>query len=154
MNSSIQLKRTNSADPDLPPLITHLDTYLNGIYGERMKFFNQFNGLEDIKQVVIAYLDGEAVGSAAIKYFDADTMELKRMIIVQSARQKGIGRAIVAGLLEWAKELGAKRVILETGYEMPGAMVFYQRAGFELMDNYGPYVGVEESRCFEMELGG
>lgn len=117
-----------------------------------MVFFDQFNGLEDIKQVVIAYRGDEAIGCGSFKAFGSGTVELKRMFVTPAQRGRRVGSVIVSEIEHWAAELGKSRIILETGHEMPGAVAFYARAGFERIDNYGPFVGVEESCCYAKDV--
>ena len=153
MNSSIEFRRTDSNDPALPPLIEQLDQHLYGIYGDRMEFFSLFNGFECIKHVMIVFADGQPVGCGSIKAYEPGVIELKRMYVAPSVRGQGVGSQLVDQLAAWATELGFQRMILETGHEMTDAVALYQKTGFSKMDNYEPYVGVEESWCFRRELG-
>ncbi len=52
-------------------------------------------------------------------------------------------------LERWAQQLGYQRCVLETGKKQPEAIALYTRRGYHLIPNYGQYVGVESSVCFE-----
>jgi len=52
-------------------------------------------------------------------------------------------------LEKWAKELGYKKVILETGDQLSEAINLYQKHQYEITDNYGPYIGMKESVCMK-----
>ena len=74
------------------------------------------------------------------------------MYIDESHRGNGYGGIIIEGLEKWAKELGAKMCILETGIRQTGAIRLYQKNGYCEINNYGQYAGVEESICFQKEI--
>ncbi|MBA3352619.1 MAG: GNAT family N-acetyltransferase, partial [Blastocatellia bacterium] len=49
------LKRTNSQDPDFLSLVTLLDEYLTEVDGDEHAYYAQFNGFDQIPNVVVAY---------------------------------------------------------------------------------------------------
>jgi len=55
-------------------------------------------------------------------------------------------------LEHWAVELGYKKCVLETGKRQPDAIALYTKQGYESIPNYGQYMGMENSVCFEKEL--
>ena len=52
----------------------------------------------------------------------------------------------------WAKELGYKKCVLETGDKMLEAIGLYKKSGYKIIKNYGQYENIESSICFEKEL--
>jgi hypothetical protein len=52
----------------------------------------------------------------------------------------------------WAKELQYKKIVLETGKRQVDAVQLYLKNGYQIIPNYGQYVGVENSVCFEKVL--
>ena len=116
--------------------------------GDTNDFFVQYNKIDLIKNVVVAYIDQAPVGCGAIKEYDAHTMEVKRMFVLPEMRGKGIASAILLELENWARELGYKKCLLETGTNMLDAIALYKKMGYEKVANYGQYVGVENSVCF------
>lgn len=147
------LKRTNSDDPDFQALVKELDKDLAIRDGEDHAFFVQFNKINAIKHAVLAYENEKAVGCGAIKEYDADTMEVKRMFVPLEKRGKGIASGVLKELERWAKELGYKTCILETGQKQPEAIALYQKNNYGIIKNYGQYAEVESSVCFEKQLG-
>ncbi len=77
----IRLNRTTSADTDFQNLVTELDKDLRIRDGEDHSFFAQFNKIDNIKHVVVAYQGDIPVGCGAIKQYDETTMEVKRMFV-------------------------------------------------------------------------
>lgn len=146
------IKRTDSDDSDFRKLVTALDKDLAIRDGDDHAFFAQFNKIAAIKHVVVAYENDVAVGCGAIKEYEAGVMEVKRMFVPLEKRGKGIASIVLDELEEWAKELGYKKCILETGKKQPEAIRLYEKNNYHLIKNYGQYANVESSVCFEKLL--
>ena len=122
------------------------------MYGAEQAFFDQFNKVDTIRHVVIAYTDGEPVGCGAIKEYATDVMEVKRMFVDRRFRGQGIASRLLTELEQWAHELGYKRCILETGNKQQEAIRLYEKAGYRIIPNYGQYMGVASSVCMQKML--
>lgn len=147
-----KLKRTNSDDLDFQKLVAELDKDLAIRDGEEHSFFAQFNKISTIKYVVLIYENDIAVGCGAIKEYEENIMEIKRMFVPQEKRGKGIASIVLKELENWAKELGFKKCILETGIKQPEAISLYKKNDFSIIKNYGQYAEVENSVCFEKSI--
>ena len=141
--------RTDNKNVDFNKLIIELDAYLKVTDGEDHEFYNQFNGLDNIKNVVIAYKDKQAIGCGAFKKFDNETIEIKRMYVKFAHRGSGTAQAILNSLELWASEKDFKKCILETGDRQIEAIKFYKKAGYIRIPNYGQYAQMDNSNCFE-----
>jgi putative acetyltransferase len=126
-----------------------LDEDLERRYGAQQGFFNQFNKLDKIKNVVTAYLDGAPVGCGALRAYNDTDIEIKRMFVADEHRGKGIAIQVLNELEAWAAELQFKNCILETGANQPEAISLYLKCGYEITEAYGHYVGVENSICMK-----
>ncbi len=146
---NITLTRTNSANPDFQMLVRDLDKDLAIRNGEENDFFAQYNKIDLINHVVLAYSEHTPVGCGAMKAYDPVTMEIKRMFVPAEMRGKGIAIAVLTELENWSRELGYQKCILETGKQMPEAIALYKKCGYRIIPNYGQYVNVESSVCFE-----
>lgn len=146
--------RTDSTNTDFKMLVNQLDRYLMGINGDDHDFFDQFNKIDNIRHVVVLYLDGQPAGCGAIKEYEPGIMEVKRMFVPPATRGKGLATAVLKELEAWAAELGYEKCILETGDIMPDAIALYKKNGYSSIPNYGQYVGVASSVCFEKLLKG
>jgi putative acetyltransferase len=151
-NLMIDLLRTNSGNPDFIKLVKLLDAELAIVDKEDHSFYSQFNKINKIKHVVVAYEDEMPAGCGAIKEYDAVTMEVKRMYVLPESRKKGIALKILDELESWAAELSFTSCILETGKRQPEAIGLYKKSGYKQIPNYGQYAGVENSVCFGKEL--
>ncbi|MGB5189273.1 GNAT family N-acetyltransferase [Robiginitalea sp.] len=141
--------RTDSRDPDFRLLVEKLDAELSLRDGPDHSFYHQFNGIEDLDRVVVAYEGSVPVACGALKPFGGEAMEIKRMFVLQLYRGKGAAQKVIHALEEWARESGLSRCVLETGKRQPEAIAFYQKTGYVQIENYGPYRGIENSLCFE-----
>ncbi len=148
----IQFIRTDSANTDFIQLVAALDADLRIRDGEEHAFYAQFNKIDTIKHVIVAYENSIAIGCGAIKPFAPDCMEVKRMFVLPEHRGKHIATAILEQLENWAVELKNSTCILETGTRQPEAIALYTKCGYERMDNYGQYAGVVNSVCFSKRL--
>ena len=67
------------------------------------------------------------------------TMELKRMIVEEAARRKGIGMALLRGAEAEALRLGAHTVLLEVGTRNTDAQALYRRWRYQSCEPFSPY---------------
>ncbi|GAA5533448.1 GNAT family N-acetyltransferase [Deinococcus aluminii] len=95
---------------------------------------------------------GVLLACGALKRIGPDTAEVKRMYTLPEARGRGLGRQILTALIERGRALGFRRLVLETGELQAEAIHLYESAGFRRIPNYGYYVGVEGSLCYELPL--
>ena len=144
-----QLKRTTSDNEDFKFLVRLLDQELLLRDGKDYEFFAQFNTLENIRYVVVAYENNQPAGCGAIKSFTSNSMEIKRMFVAPSFRGKGIAQSILSELENWSLDLGSKTCVLETGERQFEAVNLYHKCGYRVIPNFGPYVQVKTSICFE-----
>lgn len=144
----IRLKRATATDSDFIALVKQLDKNLAISDGEDHAFYDQFNKLDTIKHTIIGYKNDVPVTCGAIKLFDAHTFEIKRMYTTDFARGNGYAVQVLNELENWATTLGATRCVLETGINQQAAIALYKKCGYTRIDNYGQYIGVENSFCF------
>ena len=148
----IKIVRTNSDNQDFINLVVDLDAYLKITDKDEHDFYNQYNNIDVIKHVVVVYIDAIPVGCAAIKSFEATSMEIKRMYVSNEHRGKGIAQKLIEELEIWTKELGLKKCVLETGRRQKAAVKFYRKCNYKVIENYGQYIGMKNSICFEKQL--
>jgi putative acetyltransferase len=148
----VKIIRTDSGNQDFIKLVKYLDAYLAEKDGHDHSFYAQFNKIDKIKCVVVAYENDKPVGCGSIKEYRSNTVEIKRMYTLPESRGKGIATKVLNELEIWATELGYEKCILETGKRQPEAADLYKKNGYTLIPNYGQYVGIENSLCFEKEI--
>lgn len=148
----MKILRTTSENSDFQKLVKQLDEYLAIMDGDEHAFYDQFNKIDLLKNCVVIFDNNEAVACGAIKEFDEKSMEIKRMFTLPEKRGKGLASTILKELETWTKELGYKKTILETGKKQTEAIALYNKRDYKIIPNYGQYIGIENSVCFEKEL--
>ncbi|MDX2361207.1 MAG: GNAT family N-acetyltransferase [Crocinitomicaceae bacterium] len=148
----LRIQRTDTTHKDFEQLERELDAYLKVVDGDDHAFYDQYNHLESIKHIVLAYFDEEPVGCGAFKEYSKDTIEIKRMFVNANFRGKGIATQLLFELEDWARELNFTTSLLETGKKQLEAVELYKSKGYTLIPNYGQYALIENSLCFEKQL--
>jgi GNAT superfamily N-acetyltransferase len=150
--SSIEFLRTSSSNPYFQLLIQALDEDLYKRNGEGQLIYRQYNQVDQIKHVMIVYLDGEPVGCGCFKKFDPETVEMKRMYVLPEMRGKQLAAKLLQELEKWAVEEGFHNAVLETGLRQVEAIRLYTVAGYLRTENYGQYIGMADSICYRKTL--
>ncbi|MFF3128333.1 GNAT family N-acetyltransferase [Streptomyces sp. NPDC057908] len=101
---------------------------------------------------VIAHHDGIAVGCGGVRLLDADTAEIKRMYVAETARGRGLGRRILEHLEQRAFDSGATQIVLETGWRNYGALTLYRQAGYGSRPSYVPGRDLSVNRAMGKRL--
>ncbi|MEO8275052.1 MAG: GNAT family N-acetyltransferase [Thermoanaerobaculia bacterium] len=119
-------------------------------YAERLGVDLCFQGfakeLEDLQEkygppagcILLARDGGEAVGCIALRRVSDETCEMKRLYVRSSARGTGLGRRLAIALIDFAGQLGYRRMILDTLATMTEAHRLYASLGFTDTAAYYP----------------
>jgi GNAT superfamily N-acetyltransferase len=83
--------------------------------------------------LLIAKDDGEPAGCIALRDRGEGTSELKRLYVQPGHRGKDLGRILVGAVIECARELGYRRIILDSHVSMTKAHEIYANAGFRVI---------------------
>ncbi len=78
-----------------------------------------------------AELDGKPVGCVGIRPFSDGVCEMKRLYVEPEARGHGAGHALALAGIRAAKELGYRRILLDTMPAMRMAVKLYRELGFK-----------------------
>lgn len=84
----------------------------------------------------LAEIDGEMVGGGGIyptDGLDTDTCELVKMYLLPQARGHGLGRLLIEKCINAAREMGYKKIYLETMPELKQALKVYEKFGFHYL---------------------
>lgn len=130
---------------------------LEGLYG-RPDEGHEMDGA-DVVTMLVGHLDGRPVACGALR--DAADLadevgpgaaELKRMYVAPKVRGRGLSWDVLRALEARARELGYRRLILETGLAQPAAIALYEAAGYEKVPSYGAYSCAPNSVCYARDL--
>ncbi|MFQ6601522.1 GNAT family N-acetyltransferase [Flavobacterium sp. C3NV] len=152
MNSKIKIVKTTSENSDFISLIKIFDAFLWERYPELKKDYWGNNLIEFNANVILVYLDEKPVASGCFKKYNENTVELKRMFVSPEARGLGLAQLVIKELEKEAIDQGFEVMILETLYKQKEAISLYQKTGFEIVENYEPYVGLLNSICMSKSI--
>ncbi|MDR2236695.1 MAG: GNAT family N-acetyltransferase [Chryseobacterium sp.] len=148
----MNILRTDSSNTDFQNLVQLLDADLAERNGDDDAFFSQFNHIDMIGNCLVAYKDDNPAACGAFKKLSDDTVEIKRMYTHPDFRKQGLATTLVQELEIWAKENGFQKAVLETSADQNAALSVYEKSGFYRIPNYGPYIGIDKSVCYEKIL--
>ncbi|MBD8730189.1 GNAT family N-acetyltransferase [Pseudomonas sp. CFBP 13710] len=93
---------------------------------------------------LLAWQAGQIVGSIGYLPYDQRfnqlqlpleaTVEVVRLFVSPSCRGAGVAKALYAALLAQARAAGVRTLYLHTHPFLPGAIAFWQKQGFEVLD--------------------
>jgi len=144
--------RTTSENPNFRRMVNALDEDLYRRNGDTQKLYEHYNQIDKIKHAIVIFADGKPVGCGCFKRFDDETIEMKRMFVLPEMRGKQLAAQLLQELEKWAVEEGNTKAVLETGVRQVEAIRLYTVAGYSLTENYGQYVGMEDSICYRKDL--
>ena len=146
---NFKLKTAFAKSVEIKILTDELHNDLELIYGKGV--IEEF--AEENKQMLIFYVaydeSDNAVACGALKHFNDDTAEIKRMYVKPEYRGRGLSKLILSELEDKARELNYNRLVLETGLKQPEAMNLYSKFGYKPLKCYGRHADDPDSRCFE-----
>jgi putative acetyltransferase len=74
--------------------------------------------------------EGNLLGTVGLYPLDQESCELRKMYFVQRMRGQGLGKYILERAIEQAKNLGFRKIILETASVLQAANHLYLKYGF------------------------
>jgi len=83
--------------------------------------------------VFFALLNGEPAGVVAVKNLTGGVHEFCKLVVAESARGQGVGRALVDACIEFSRSHGAKLLMLQSFRKLDVALQMYERMGFVSM---------------------
>ncbi|MCC7383797.1 MAG: GNAT family N-acetyltransferase [Deltaproteobacteria bacterium] len=98
--------------------------------------------------------DGLLLGCGALKELTPRHGEVKSMRTPARLRRRGAGRAVLARIIETARERGYERLSLETGShpDFGAAHQLYRSVGFETCGPFDPYAANPHSVFMTLRL--
>jgi len=119
---------------------------------------HQLEDMDDIQKnyfanggTFLVMFDGDdMICTGAIRQLDAETCELKRLWLLQSYQQRGLGYRMLMQLMDIARNMGYKRMRLQTDEEAQSrAVEFYKQIGFSQIPRYTDRT---DDICMEINL--
>ncbi len=129
-------------DPDAPEASRLLEAYLrelrDRVAPEPVEIVSRWSG--DFRgpgaAVVLGREGGRAVGCAGLRPMAERAVELKHFFLLPEARGRGLGRVLLAGVEAVARDLGARRLVLDTAAPLLEATALYRASGYAAIACY------------------
>ncbi|GAT75064.1 GCN5-related N-acetyltransferase [Microbacterium sp. HM58-2] len=140
---SIVIERVESATPALAAFVAAHHAEMEGTAPPESQHALPFDRLlEPGIRLFAGYDDGHAVATGALAAVEDGHEELKSMRTAPTMRGRGVGRAMLAFLIDDAANRGILRLSLETGRDsfFAPARALYASAGFIECDAFGRYL--------------
>jgi len=77
---------------------------------------------------------GNLLGTCGLYPMNAETVELRKMYFAKKLRGRGVGKKTLSRMIEKAREMGFKKIYLETASVLKEAVALYEKFGFEETD--------------------
>ena len=89
-------------------------------------------------RLFLAEISGRPAGCVGVRPFSEGVCEMKRLYVTPEARGQGVGKALALAAINTAKELGYKRLLIDTLPSMRMAVKLYRELGFTEAPAYYP----------------
>lgn len=139
---------------DFAVLRQKLDEFLDDLVGDHIQraVYDPYNQPDDIHDVLLVYDEKEPIACVSFKAFTPEQAELKRFYISPDYRTTGLSVDMLHRIESRARSQGFCDMILETGYQLEAATHLYEKEGYKIIQNYGPYIDLPESVCMKKRL--
>ena len=102
------MRRARTAD------VTMIKSLVDGYAGRVLLAKEIVTLYESVQEFLVAEVDGQVVGCGALHVLWADLGEIRTVAVHPGVLGRGVGHAIVSGLIENARELGLARLFVLT----------------------------------------
>jgi ribosomal protein S18 acetylase RimI-like enzyme len=88
-------------------------------------------------RLLLAYDSSQLAGCIALRRLEEQTCEMKRLFVREEFRGQGLGRQLIAGIIQEAKQIGYRNMRLDTlPPKMNDAIGLYRSYGFKEIAPY------------------
>lgn len=80
--------------------------------------------------ILMLDLADQTIGCCALQSLGGGHYEIAKMAIDEPHQGRGYGKLLLQAVIDHAKELGARRLFIETSSKLPTAIALYEKLGF------------------------
>ena len=99
-------------------------------------------------QIFFVVANGEVLGTCAVMRLSDGTYELAKMAVSETAQGKGYSKLLMESAIGFAREVGAKRLILLSNTKLTAAISLYEKFGFKSV----PITEAEEYKRVDIQM--
>ena len=111
---------------DIPPILALINGYAaNGVMLPR----TEFEMSESIRDFTVVTLREELLGCGALHFYSPSVGEIRSLAVHEHAKTHGVGRRLVAALVQEAQEYE-----LDAAFAFTYVVEFFQKVGFQVVE--------------------
>ncbi len=131
-----------------------LDIPGTAYFDECLDSLSQYYSADPRRAYDVLLKDGAVIGGVGLAAFDAfpDCCEMQKLYLADAAKGKGFGYALVMRIENKAREMGFKRIYLETHSNLRTAIRLYENCGYREIGRPACVVHSTMDRFFLKEL--
>lgn len=138
----LSIQAVSAPTDEVRSLIGELDSVLGALYSAEQRHGLSLEAIfQPHIRFFLARLGTDAVGCGGVAFFP-DFAELKRMYVRDSARGRGVARAVLERIERETRAAGHALLRLETGVHQHDAMRLFTRWGFQPCGPFGDYAAL------------
>ena len=84
---------------------------------------------------IVVEFGRQIIAMGALKKIDSQTAEIKRMRVHPDYQRQGIGESVLSNLENKARNLGYKKLVLDTTDDLTAARTLYEKTGYKVFDH-------------------
>jgi putative acetyltransferase len=150
--TDVEIRQVPYTDYDLQTLVQELDDFFLNAWGQQVAGrYQSLHQLSLMAYECVCY-EKEPIGCGCLKHIDAQNVEIKRMYVRAKYRRQGVATQILQHLETVAINNGYRYCLLETGKDMQDNILFYEKCGYYLVDNFGDFIGDDICICMKKDL--
>lgn len=119
-------------------------------YDDELEHLEKKYGLPE-GRLYLAYSDGELAGCIGMKKIDTENCEMKRLYVKPQFRGKKIGEILIRQIIDDARDIGYRYMLLDTLPFCESAIYIYKKYGFYEIECYNDSP-LETSIYMKMDL--
>lgn len=140
----MQVIPAETTDKNVLQLFSEHDDYMIDFLGEDKWCYTRYSEKENIEKVWVAYVDDSPVGCVAYRTKGNGVAEVKRLFVRSEHRGRGLSKALLKIVEDYAKEQGCKKLFLDTRITLEPAVSLYRAFGFDIVFQQGLYIQMEK----------
>jgi GNAT superfamily N-acetyltransferase len=151
MEPTFKISLTKPSDIEVVNLLEQLSNNLETRFGSSGKdSFKEWDENDSRFIFIKVSTSIEVIGCGGIRPISNEIGEVKRMYA--KYKRTGIGKTVLAFLESEAKKVGYSEIYLETRIKNYEACNFYEKNGYNRIENYGRYIDKKDAACFGKKL--
>lgn len=148
----MKIRQVDYSNKELQQLVQQLDAFFEEQWGQEIsQKYQSLHQLSKMAYTCVGY-EMKAMACGCFKIMDHQTVEIKRMYVLPQYRRQGLATQILYHLEEIAYQKGYRFSVLETGKEMLDNIMFYEKCGYHIIDNYGDFINDDVCICMMKDL--